>query len=255
MIKGGIAMIKRKGIWSKNGLILLAFGLVLLVALPGWGDDDICNLCDESSVKIGLGFGSSAGSHERWYDLSSVFRLGNQIMVSTDNPRDKPDKPNIVIYASFDSRQSIKISPQYGTCPCENQGYRATLSVSEYNITVEADLRNLAVKLKADGVPKMLLADLMGPYIYRINILAPDSGLYATSLLSVTNAANYAIGEALVDHYRLDDIERARICNYLGSVVKRMDTETKGAADVSQQAPLPVAGEYGHTSPLMALIK
>jgi hypothetical protein len=253
MIKGGIAMIKRKGIRSKSGLILLAFGFVLLLALPGWGDDDICSLCDESSVKIG--FGSSAGSHERWYDLSSVFRLGNQIMVSTDNPRDKPDKPNIVIYASFDSKQSIKVSPQYGTCPCENQGHRATLSVAEYNITFEADLRNLAFKLKAEGVPKRLLADLMGPYIYRINILAPDFGLYATSLLSLTNAANYAVGEALVDHYRIDDMERARICNYLGSVVKRMDIETKGADDVSQQALPPVAGKYGHTSPLMALIK
>ena len=244
-------MIKRKGSWSKTGLILLAFGLVLLVALPGWGDDDICNLCDESSVKIG--FGSSADSHERWYDLSSVFKLGNQIMVSTDNPWDKPDKPNIVIYASFDSQQSIKIHPQYGTCPCENQGYRATLAITEYHLTVESELKDLAAKLKAEGVPKRLVSDLMGPYVYRISILAPDYGLYATSLLSLTNAANYAIGEARVDHYRMDDVDRARICNYIGSV-KRIDTESKGA-DASQQTPSPLAGEYGHTSPLMALIK
>jgi len=244
-------MIKRKGSWLS--LILLTFGLMLLVALPSWGDDDICDLCDESSVR--MGFGSSADSHERWYDLSSVFRLGNQIMVSTDNPWDKPDKPDIVIYASFDSQQNIKIHPQYGTCPCENQGYRAKLSITQYHLTAEAELKDLAAKLKAEGVPRKLWNDLMGPYVYRINILAPDYGLYATSLLSVTNAANYAIGEARVDHYRMNDVERAKICNYVGTV--KRDTETKGA-DANrqqQQSLLSPAGVYGQTSPLMALIK
>jgi hypothetical protein len=245
-------MIERKGSWSKTGLILLAFGLMLLVALPSWGDDDICSSCDQSSVK--MGFGSSTDSHVRWYDLSSVFRLGNQIMVHTDNPWDKPDKPNIVIYASFDSQQSIKLNPQYGTCSCENQGYRAKLSFSQYHLTVESEVRDLAVRLKADGVSKRLWSELMGPYVYRINVVAPDYGLYATSLLSLTDAANYAIGKAQVDHYRMDDVERARICNYVGSV-KRPDTDIKGA-DARQQTPSPLAkGSYGQTSPLMALIK
>ena len=242
-------MIKRKGIWSKTSLILLSFSLVLLVAFPGWGDDDICNLCDESTASIG--FGSSADSHERWYDLSSVFRVGNQVMIRTDNPWDKPDRPDIVIYASFDSQQVIKLRPEYGTCSCENQGDRAILSTRGYHLTDEAELKDLAAKLKADGVPRKLWSELAGPFVYRINILTPDYGLYATSLLSFTNEANYAIGEALVDHYRMDDTERARICNYVGSVKK--DVDTKGA-DARQQ-PSPLAGEYGRTSPLMALIK
>ncbi|MEW6379231.1 MAG: hypothetical protein AB1611_06455 [bacterium] len=242
-------MITRKGSWFK--ISLLTFGFMVLIALPGQADDNICSLCDKSSIQ--MGFGSSGESHEKWYNLSPVFRLGNQFMVHTDNPWDKPDRPDIVIYASFDSRQNIKLSPQYGTCACDNQGHRATLSVSAYNLGVSSETADLAARLKADGVPQKLWSELMGPYIYRINILAPDYGQYATSLLSVSSASSYAIGRAWVDHYRMDDTERARICNYVGSV--KLPGPEMEEADPNKQTTTPLAGEYGRSSPLMALIK
>ncbi|MEW5802888.1 MAG: hypothetical protein AB1847_12385 [bacterium] len=244
-------MMRRKGSWSKTGLMALAFGLVLMAAIPSRGSDDICKLCDESSVKIG--FGSSATSHEKWYDLSPVFRLGNQIMVHTNNPWDRPDKPNITIYASFDLQQNIKLHPQDNACPCDDQGHRATLSAAEYHLTIGTEVQALAARLRADGVPKQLWSELMGPYVYRVDILAPDYGLSATTLLSLTHAANYAIGKAQVDHYRMDDNERARVCNYAGTISQE-GAEIKGA-DASRRTSSSSVMTYGKSSPLMALIK
>lgn len=229
-------------------VVLVIIGLVLLAALPSQGDDDICNLCDESSERIN--FGSSSNSSKTWYDVSSVFSRSNQIMLRTDNPWDKTDRPDIVFYASFDSSQNIKLSPEYGSCPCENYGDRATLSVTEYQTTPDSKLVKLADSLKSDGVPRKLWQDLMGPYVYRINIVAPDYGLYATSLLSFTAAAYYAVGEAIVDHYRQHDTDRARICNYVGSI-KRAEKEA-GTKNADSHRP---AFPPGKASPLMALIK
>jgi|GEM_PF-4640535 len=246
-------MISRTASYVILSFSLLAFALAIILISPASrADDNICDLCDKSSIQIG--FGSSSQSHEIWYNLTSAFRLGNQFVIHTDNPWDKPDRPDIVIYASFESQQNVKLSPEYGSCACENQGYRAKISVSVFNLGVDKDVAELAAKLKDDRVPTKLWQDMMGPYVYRINILAPDYGQYATSLLSLSTAASYAIGRAWVDHYRMDDTERARICNYVGSVKQPNPDVEESEAKKQGISPLAARG-YGHTSPLMALIK
>ncbi|MBN1322428.1 MAG: right-handed parallel beta-helix repeat-containing protein [Methanotrichaceae archaeon] len=143
-----------------------------------------------------------------WTDLSSVFAGANEVFGYTNNMYG--GTAYMYLWLSFESPlRHMSLRP----CPDDlnpqttepNWGDRAQFE------TEEITSRELATRLAADEVPGNLGSGLIGPYIYRLIVTAPDHGYHSSYIFSFDASPNYAIGKGEVDD--LEWSGRVRVCN------------------------------------------
>jgi parallel beta-helix repeat protein len=142
-----------------------------------------------------------------WTDLRSVFSNSTEILGYTNNKYG--GTAYRYLWLSFAMPSAISLRP----CPTElnpqagepNWGDRAELEIEKIASS------ELESRLSADSVPDDLGAKLIGPYIYRLTVTAPDHGYHSSYIFSFDAPPSYAIGKGKVDD--LEWLGRVRVCN------------------------------------------
>jgi len=212
-------MIQKNTLYNSKRLSRMMSCLTLFIflfSIPLLYSVDICEQCDPASPVVY--FASSSQTGRIWYDLTSVFGLGNRYMILSNNPFGRIDNPYIIFYAVYSAEQSFNMEKYAETGWCnssENQGHRASMSITGFSLPSQQDA--LTAALNSDQVDADFRQNLDGPYVYRIKIVAPDSGYGSGLLLTATANANYCCGLGWVVHYK-KTIDRIRMCSQIGSI-------------------------------------